>query len=166
LAKNKKIFPCAFKAYEFSDEEMLAGEHYIDPLRNACAYIPWINAKVLTRVKRTVFRYFFFADFNAAFAVTGELLSQYLNKMECRFDVLDCARTELAFYTGDNYFASKLKVQMPYADVLLVMGLLFKMVVENHSLEDEGGMTIVYGQFGDERVRVFDRWCIPNIWAS
>ncbi len=54
---------------------------------------------------------------------------------------------------------------MQYADVLLVMGLLFKMVVENHRVEDEGGMTILYGQFDEGRVRVFDRWCIPNIWT-
>ncbi|MBD9356517.1 hypothetical protein [Methylomonas albis] len=163
--KIKNIFPCEFKVYEFSDEELLIGEHYIDPLRKTAAYIPWIDNKLMRLVKRTAFRFFFFVDFNATFAVTSELLGRYLNKLECQYDVLDCVKTEPTFYTGDNYYAAKLKVQMSYADVLLVMGLLFKMVVENHGVEDEGSMTILYGQFGDDGVRVFDRWCIPNIWT-
>lgn len=165
--KIKRMFPCQFKVYEFSDDELLVREHYVDPLRNASAYIPWIDTNVLAPPKRTVlaFRYFFFADFDATFPVTDELLDQYLNKLQCQFKVLDCVKTEPAFYTQDNYYASKLKVQMQYADVLLVMGLLFKMVVENHRVEDEGGMTILYGQFDEGRVRVFDRWCIPNIWT-
>lgn len=163
--KIKNLFPCEFKVYEFSDEEMLVAEHYLDPSRNTCVHIPWIDAKVMVPLRRMAFRYFFFVDFNATFAVTNDLLDKYLNQLQCQFNLLDCVKTEPTFYTGDNYYASKLKVQMHYADVLLAMGLLFKMVVENHRFEDEGSMTILYGQFGEGRLRVFDRWCIPNIWT-
>ncbi|TPQ24750.1 hypothetical protein [Methylomonas koyamae] len=163
--KIKIILPCECKAYEFSEEEMLLGEYYLDPSRNTSSFIPWIDTKISAPARQMAFRYFFFVDFNATFAVTDELLGRYLNKLQCQFNVLDCVKTEPAFYTGDNYYAAKLKVQMQYADVLATMGLLFKMVVESHSLEDEGSMTILYGQFSEERVRVFDRWCIPNIWT-
>lgn len=165
LQKIKTIFPCEFKVYEFSEDEMLIGEHYVDPLRHVSAFIPWIGGNTLTPVVREEFRYFFFADFNATFAVTDRLLDLYLNKCHCRFDVLGCVKTEPAFYTSDKYYASKLKVQMQYADVLLVMGLLFKMLVENHQFEDEGSMTLLYGRFNNGHVRVFDRWCIANIWT-
>lgn len=165
LMEIKDIFPCQFKGYEFSEDEMLVGEHYIDPLINISIFIPWIAGQMNYPPKSQQNRYFFFTDVNATFAVTDALLGQYLGKLPCQFNVLDSVKTEPAFYTGDNYYDSKLKVQMQYADVLLVMGLLFKMVVENHSLEDEGGMTILYGQFDEGRVRVFDRWCIPNIWT-
>lgn len=163
--KIKRLFPCQFKVYEFSEDELLVGEHYVDPLTNVTVFMPWIADKTPSPTKSVKYRFFFFADFNATFAVTSELLEEYQNKLPCQFDVLGCVKSEPAFYTGDSYYASKLKVQMQYADVLLVMGLLFKMVVENHRLEDEGSMTILYGRFGEGQVRVFDRWCIPNIWT-
>ncbi|AMK79088.1 MULTISPECIES: hypothetical protein [Methylomonas] len=163
--KIKRMFPCQFKVYEFSEDELLVGEHYVDPLTNVIAFMPWIADKTLCPSKSVKYRFFFFADFNATFAVTGGLLEEYLNKLPCQFDVLGCVKNEPAFYTGDSYYDSKLKVQMQYADVLLVMGLLFKMVVENHRVEDEGSMTILYGRFGEGQVRVFDRWCVPNIWT-
>jgi hypothetical protein len=165
LQKIKNIFPCELKVYEFSEDEMLIGEHYVDPLRNINVFIPWNGTKALTPVKQKEYGYFFFAEFNATFEVTDRLLNNYLNKVQCQFDVLGCDKTEPNFYTGNTYYVSKLKFQMHYADVLLVMGLLFKMVVENHQLEDEGSMTLLYGQFNAESVRVFDRWCIANIWT-
>ncbi len=163
--KIKALFPCPFKVYEFSEQELLVGEHYIDPLFYAAIFVPWIAGRMAYPYNSKQYRYFFFADFNATFAVTNGLLGQYLGKLPCRFDVLDSAKIEPAFYTGDHYYDSKLKLQMQYADVLLAMGLLFKMVVENHRTEDEGSMTLLYGRFDEGQVRVFDRWCIPNIWT-
>ncbi|QPK63806.1 hypothetical protein IVG45_02170 [Methylomonas sp. LL1] len=163
--KLEDLFPYEFKTYEFSENEMLIGEHYVDPLRNINVFIPWTDAKTPFPPNDKEYRYFFFADFNTTFEVTDNLLNRYLDKCQCQFDVIGCVKTEPAFYTGDSYYLSKVKVQMHYADVLLIMGLLFKMVVENHQLEDEGSMTLLYGQFNDGSVRVFDRWCIANIWT-
>lgn len=163
--KITNVLPYKFKVYEFSDEEILVGEHYFDPSRNSSAFIRWIDADVLAPARRMGFRYFFFVDFNITFAVTHELLSWYLDKLQCQFNVLDCVKTEPDFYTGDTYYVTKLKVQMQYADVLLALGLLFKMVIENHDLEDEGSMTVLYGKFAEGQVRLFDRWSIPNIWT-
>lgn len=165
LQKIKCIFPCECKAYEFSEDEMLIGEHYIDPLNGINVFIPWIADQSSPPEKATEYDYFFFADFNTTFKVTERILYNYLHKSRCRFDVIDCFKTEPAFYTEDKYYTSKIKVKMHYADVLLVMGLLFKMVVENHKAEDEGSMSLLYGQFMDGELRVFDRWCIPNIWT-
>ncbi|MGR9015098.1 MAG: hypothetical protein ACU83U_15790 [Gammaproteobacteria bacterium] len=160
-----KIFPCECKIYEFSDDEMLLGEHYVDPLRRLSVFIPWLDDNPTMPPKRQGYDYFFFADFNATFQITNSLLDRYLDKSKYPFDILSCVKSEPAFYTGDDYYASKLKVQMQYADVLLVLGLLFKMVVENHQLEDEGSMSLIYGRFHDGDIRVFDRWCIANIWT-
>lgn len=165
VQKIKNILPCECKAYEFSEDDMLIGEHYIDPKRSINVFVPWIDAKSLTTPESKEYSYFFFADFNATFEVTDRLLEKYLHHCDCKFNVLGCVKTEPAFYTSDSYYASRLKVQMHYGDVLLVMGLLFKMVVENHRFEDEGSMTLLYGEFGDDRVRLFDRWCIANIWT-
>ncbi|MGY6274867.1 hypothetical protein [Methylomonas sp. MgM2] len=165
LQKIKNILPCGCKAYEFSDDEILIGEHYIDPLTDVNVFIPWIGDQTQIPPKEKEYDYFFFADFNATFKVTDRILYNYLHKSRCRFHVLDCVNAEPAFYTDDKYYASKLIVKMHYADVLLVLGLLFKMLVENHKKEDEGSMTLLYGQFDDGRVKVFDRWCIANIWA-
>lgn len=165
LLKIRSIYPCQCKVYEFSEQEMLVGEHYIDPGNGLNVFVHWLNSQAPVPPRVEGYDYFFFADFNATFKVTERILYNYLHKSRCRFDVIDCVQTEPAFYTGDNYFASKLKVQMHYADVLLLMGLLFKMLVENHKPEDEGSMTLLYGRFGEGRVRVFDRWCIANIWT-
>lgn len=165
VQKIKNILPCEFKAYEFSEAHMLIGEHYFDPKRNINVFVPWIDPNASAVPENKEYGYFFFADFNATFEVTDRLLTQYLHNCDCKFNVLGCVKTEPAFYTNDSYYASRLKVQMHYGDVLLVMGLLFKMVVENHRLEDEGSMTLLYGEFSDERVRLFDRWCIANIWT-
>jgi len=165
LTKIKAIFPCECKAYEFSEDEMLRGEHYIDPANDINVFVPWINDQVPVPPKSEDYDYFFFADFDATFKVTERILYNYLHKSRCRFDVLDCVNAEPAFYTSDKYYASKLKVQMHYADVLSVMGLLFKMLVENHKPEDEGSLSLIYGNFNDGRLRVFDRWCIANIWT-
>ena len=165
IQKIKSIFPCECKAYEFSEDEMLLDEHYIDPVNNVNVSIPWISGQISIPPKMKEYDYFFFADYNATFKVTDRVLYNYLHKARCRFDVLACIKSEPAFCTEDNYYISKLKVQMHYADVLLVLGLLFKMVVENHKTEDEGSMSLIYGQFYDGRLRVFDRWCIANIWT-
>jgi len=165
LLKIKTLFPCECKVYEFSEDEMLLGEHYIDPINDVAASIPWIDDQAPKPPKSEEYDYFFFADFNATFKVTERILYNYLHKSRCRFDVMDCTQSEPAFYTSDKYYASKLKVQMHYADVLLVMGLLFKMLVENHKPEDEGSLSLIYGQFSDGHLRVFDRWCIANIWT-
>ena len=165
LQKTKDVFPCQFKVYEFSDDGLLVGEHYVDPLIKKDVFIPWISGQSTVPLKSKRFSYFFLADFNATFVLTDGLLKQYLDNLPCQFDVLGSVKTEPDFYTSDSYFDSKLKVQMQYADVLLVMGLLFKMVVENHRTEDEGSMTILYGQFDEGLLRVFDRWCIPDIWT-
>jgi len=165
LKKFINLFPCECKAYEFSEDEILIGEHYFDPVNRVKVFIPWIGDETAIPPKQEEYDYFFFADFNATFKVTERSLYNYLHKSRCRFDVLDCVKAEPSFYTGDNYYASKLKVQMHYADVLLVLGLLFKMLVENHKVEDEGSMSLIYGQFCQGRVRVFDRWCIANIWT-
>ncbi|MBS4051507.1 MAG: hypothetical protein KGZ69_09905 [Methylomonas sp.] len=165
LDKIKTLFTCACKIYEFSEEGMLLGEHYLEPSSGLNVFMPWIAEQSQVPPRRNEYDYFFFVDFNATFKVTDKITHAYLHASDCRYDVLECAKTEPAFYTRDNYFTSKLKVQMHYADVLLVMGLLFKMLVENHSPEDEGSMTVLYGQFGQGRLRVFDRWCIPNIWT-
>ena len=165
LEKIKSIFPCECKAYEFSEDEMLLGEHYIDPANDINVFVPWINDQAPVPPKSEDYDYFFFADFDATFKVTERILYNYLHKSRCRFDVLDCVNAEPAFYTSDKYYASKLKIQMHYADVLSVMGLLFKMLVENHKPEDEGSLSLIYGNFNDGRLRVFDRWCIANIWT-
>lgn len=165
LKKFINLFPVECKAYEFSEDEMLLGEHYIDPANRVNVFMPWIAEQTSSAPKMEEYDYFFFADFNATFKVTERILYNYLHKSRCRFDVLDCLKTEPTFYTGDNYYASKIKLQMHYADVLLVMGLLFKMLVESHKPEDEGSMALIYGQFPDGRLRVFDRWCIANIWT-
>ncbi|MGR8930277.1 MAG: hypothetical protein ACU836_06515 [Gammaproteobacteria bacterium] len=165
LMTVKALYPCECKVYEFSEGEMLLGEHYIDPLGGVSVFVPWANIDTVSSCRSEEYDYFFFAEFYATFKVTERILYNYLHKSRCRFAVLDCVRTDPAFYTNDKYYASKLKVQMHYADVLLVMGFLFKMLVENHKLEDEGSMSIIYGQFDNARLRVFDRWCITNIWT-
>lgn len=165
LQKIKTAFPCECKVYEFSEDEMLLGEHYIDPATDINVFVPWVNEQTPIPPKSEDYDYFFFADFNATFKVTERILYNYLHKSRCRFDVLDCTNAEPAFYTSDKYYASKLKVQMHYADVLLVMGLLFKMLIENHKPEDEGSLSLIYGRFETGRLRVFDRWCIANIWT-
>ncbi len=39
LQKTKDVFPCQFKVYEFSDDGLLVGEHYVDPLiKKMCSY--------------------------------------------------------------------------------------------------------------------------------
>jgi len=163
--KIKTVFPCRCKAYAFSEDEMLLGEYYIDPLNDTDVFIPWITNQAPIPPKLEDYDYFFFADFNATFKVTERILYNYLHKSRCRFDVLDCIRTEPSFHTSDNYYISKVKVQMHYADVLLVMGLLFKMLVESHKSDDEGSLSLIYGQFCGGQLKVFDRWCIANIWT-
>lgn len=165
LQKIKKIYPCELKAYEFSEAGILSGEHYIDPLKGLNVFMPWIDADASIPPTSQDYGYFFFADFNSTCEVSDQLLGRYLHRCDCKFKILGSTKTEPTFYTRDSYFASKLEVQMHYADVLLVMGLLFKMLVENHQLEDEGSMTLLYGQFTGDSLRVFDRWCVANIWT-
>ena len=165
VEKIKEEFSCGFKIYEFSENEMLVGEHYIDPSKHKSIFIPWLLPETPVPEKNKVYSDFFLADFNATFELNHKILKKYLSGCQCVFNLLECFRVEPAFYTGDYYYSAKLKVQMPYADVLLVMGLLFKMIVENHRIEDEGSISIVYGRFVDDGVTVFDRWNIANIWT-
>lgn len=43
LQKIRNIIPCDFKAYQFTENEILVGEHYVDPFRRTRAFIPWLG---------------------------------------------------------------------------------------------------------------------------